>query len=153
RTAVGSFPDSPRALEKTTPRTNATTRARTMGPRRRRISASDRLLVQGEADARADGGDDPEAEHDLGLRPGHHLEVVVQRRHQQDAAAEGLEGEDLRRDRERLDHEYAADDDQQHLGLGHHREGADRAPQPERARVAHEYRRRKGVEPEKADAG
>ena len=90
------------------------------------LLAPDRLLVQREADPRADRGDDPEAEHDLGLRPGHHLEVVVQRRHQQDAAAEGLEGEDLDRDRERLDHEDAADDDQQHLGLGHHRQGADR---------------------------
>ena len=79
--------------------------------------------------------------------------MVVERRHQQDAAAEGLEGEDLDRDRERLDHEDAADDDQQHLGLGHHREGADRAAEAERAGVAHEDRGREGVEPEEADAG
>ena len=56
-------------------------------------------------------------------------------------------------DRERLDHEDAADDDQQHLGLGHHREGADRAAEPERAGVPHEDRGREGVEPEEADAG
>src|SRR5215213_10975361 len=67
--------------------------------------APDRLLVEREADPRADGGDDPEADHDLRLRPRHHLEVMVERRHQQDAAAEGFEGEDLGGDRERLDHE------------------------------------------------
>src|SRR5262245_41017827 len=60
----------------------------------------DRLLVEGEADARADGGDDPEAEHDLRLRPGQQLEVMMDRRHQQDAAAEHLEGGDLERDGE-----------------------------------------------------
>ena len=116
-------------------------------------SAANRLLVQREPDPRADRGDDPEAEHDLRLRPGHHLEVVVERRHQQDPPPEGLESEDLGGDRERLDHEDPADDDQQHLGLGHHREGADRAAEPERAGVAHEDRGREGVEPEEPDAG
>src|SRR5262245_11977211 len=80
-----------------------------------RGSAANRLLVQGEPDPRADRGDDPEPEHDLRLRPGHHLEMMVERRHQQDPAPEGLEGEDLGGNRERLDHEDAADDDQQDL--------------------------------------
>ena len=42
---------------------------------------------------------------------------------------------------------------EQDLGLGHHREPGDRAAEAERAGVAHEDRRREGVEPEEADAG
>jgi hypothetical protein len=53
---------------------------------------------------------------------------------------------------QRLDDEDAAEDDQEHLGLGHHGHGGDRAAQPERAGVAHEDRGRKRVEPEKAHA-
>ena len=55
-------------------------------------------------------------------------------------------------DRQRLDHEDPAEQDQQHLGLGHHREPGDRAAEAERAGVAHEDRRREGVEPQEADA-
>src|SRR5881392_126437 len=79
------------------------------------ISAADRVLVQREADARADRRDDPEAQHDLGLRPGHHLEVVMDRGHQQDAAPEQLETQHLDRDRQGLDHEDPAEDDEQEL--------------------------------------
>src|SRR4051794_33467038 len=67
------------------------------------------LLVEREADRRADGGDDPEAQDDLGLRPRLQLEVVVDRGHLEDALAEGLEGEDLDQHGQRLDHEDAAE--------------------------------------------
>src|SRR3954447_7531910 len=112
-----------------------------------------RLLVDGEADRRADRGHDPEAQDDLGLRPRHQLEVVVDRRHQEHPLAEGLEGEDLDQHAQRLDHEDPAEQDQQDLGARHHRETRDRAAQPERPCVAHEDRRRERVEPQEADAG
>ena len=51
-----------------------------------------------------------------------------------------------------LDHEDPAEQDQQHLGVGHHRQPRDRAAEPERAGVAHEDARREAVEPQKADA-
>src|ERR1700754_1474531 len=92
----------------------------------------DGLLVEREADRRADRGDDPEAQDDLGLRPALELEVMVDRGHLEDPLAEGLEGEDLDQDRQRLDHEDAAEDDQQHLGPGHHRHARDRAAQAQR---------------------
>src|SRR4051794_13431369 len=46
------------------------------------------LLVQREADRAADRRDDPEAQDDLRLRPRHELEMVVDRRHQEDPLAE-----------------------------------------------------------------
>src|SRR5215470_15903680 len=49
-------------------------------------------LQRGEADHRQDGGDDPEAEHDGGLGPALLLEVMMQRRHAEDAPAGHLEG-------------------------------------------------------------
>ena len=51
-------------------------------------SSSDRARSR----SRADRGDDPEAQHDLGLRPGQQLEVVVNRGHQQHPLSEHLEG-------------------------------------------------------------
>src|SRR5215207_8217184 len=60
-----------------------------------RRSAADRVLVQREADAGADRCHDPEAQNDLRLRPGHHLEVVMDRGHQQDPAPEELEAQNL----------------------------------------------------------
>ena len=95
--------------------------------RRRARALGDRLLVEREADRAADRGDDPEAQDDLRLRPGLQLEVVVDRRHQEDPLAEDLEREDLDQHGERLDHEDPAHHDQQHLGLRHHRERRDRA--------------------------
>src|SRR3954447_10331279 len=44
--------------------------------------SADRVLVQREADASTGRRDDPEAQHDLRLRPGQHLEVVMDRGHQ-----------------------------------------------------------------------
>src|SRR6266540_3740117 len=117
-----------------------------------KVALRDRLLVHGEPDRRADRGDDPEAQDDLRLRPAEDLEVVVHRGHQEDPLAEGLEGEDLDEHAERLDDEDAAEDEQELLGLRHHRQAGDRAAEAERAGVAHEDGGREGVEPQKADA-
>src|SRR5918993_681226 len=108
------------------------------------VRSGERLLVEREADRAADRRDDPEAQDDLRLRPRHELEMVVDRRHEEDALAERLEGEDLDQHAQRLDDEDAADEDQQDLGLRHHRESGDRAPESERSGVAHEDRRREG---------
>ena len=67
--------------------------------------------------ARIDG-DDPEADDDGGLRPALLLEMVMQRRHAEDALAGELEGRDLHDHRHRLEHEQAADDGQHDLVLG-----------------------------------
>src|SRR3954470_1498208 len=112
----------------------------------------DGLLVDGEADRGAHRGDDPEAQDDLRLRPPEDLEVVVDRGHQEDPLAERLEREDLQHHAGGLEHEDPAEDDQQLLGLRHHREARDRAAEAERAGVAHEDRRGERVEPQEADA-
>src|SRR3954452_1547721 len=123
------------------------------GGRRMAPMLGDRLLVHREADGRAHGGHDPEAQDDLCLRPAEDLEVVVDGRHEEHALTEGLEGEDLDEDAERLDHEDPAEHDQQLLGLGHHRQAGDRASQPQGPGVAHEDGGREGVEPQEAHAG
>ena len=78
--------------------------------------------------------------------------MVVDRRHQEHPLAEALEGEHLDQHGQRLDHEDAADHEQQELGLGHHGQAGDRPAEAERAGVAHEDRRREGVEPQEPDA-
>src|SRR5579884_1685454 len=69
-----------------------------------------------ERDAEQPGhhADHPEAHRDLRLRPTEQLEMVVERRHLEDALAVGqLEVTDLQDDREGLRHEDEADDRQQ----------------------------------------
>src|SRR5689334_8969489 len=74
-------------------------------------------------------GQNPEAEDDLGFGPALLLEMVVDRRHEEEARARAgaplrpLEPADLEDDRERLHHEDAADDHQRE-GLVDH-EGHD----------------------------
>src|SRR5690606_37794689 len=109
-------------------------------------------LHGGEAGEGQHGRDDPEADHHRRLRPAHLLEVVVDRGHQEDALAGGLEVGDLDHHRGRLDHEQAADDAQHQLVLGGHGDGAERAAEGQRAGVAHEDLGRRGVVPEEADA-
>ena len=64
-----------------------------------------------------------------------------------------LKLEHLQDHRERLDHEDAADEEQQQLDLQHDRHRGDRAAQRHRAGVAHEHLGRERVEPEEADRG
>src|SRR5919204_643775 len=84
-----------------------------------KVALRHRLLVHGEPDRRADRGHDPEAQDDLRLRPAEDLEVMVDGGHQEDALAEGLEGEDLDEHAQRFDDEDAAEDQEQLLGLRH----------------------------------
>src|SRR2546423_2467146 len=117
-----------------------------------RTCSADALAIDREADRAADRGHDPEAQDDLGLRPCAQLKMMVNRRHQKDAFAERLKGDHLDRNGQRLDHEDAAEQYEQQLGLGHHRQARDRSAEAERARIPHEDRRWEGVEPQKADA-
>src|SRR5581483_859457 len=79
-------------------------------------------VVERERQRAEDRAGDPEAHHDLRLGPGLHLEMVMDRRHQERALAEVLEGEDLDHHGERLDQEDPADQEQQDLRLRHDRE-------------------------------
>src|ERR1700712_4835320 len=73
-------------------------------------------LQAGEADEAHQHGDDPETDHDLRLGPAGLLEMVVQRRHLQDAPALAvlalgvLEPAHLRHHRQRFHHEHATHD-------------------------------------------
>ena len=64
---------------------------------------------------------------DLRLRPAELLEMVVDRRHAEDALAGHLERDDLHDDRQRFDNEQAADDDQHNLMLDRNRDRANAA--------------------------
>ena len=80
------------------------------------------------------------------------LEMVVDRRHPEHALAGALVDEHLDDDRQRLEHEQAADDRQHELMVGRDRDRAERAAQREAAGVAHEDRRRRRVEPQEGEA-
>src|SRR5579883_2232655 len=105
------------------------------------------------ADHRQDEGDDPETHDDLRLGPAELLEMMVDRRHAEDALAGHLERSDLHDDRQGFDDEQSADDRQHDLVLDRDRNRAEQAAQGQRAGIAHEYLRRRRVEPEEADAG
>ena len=93
---------------------------RPAGQRRARRHVTGMLLVDREADRGADGRDDPEAQDDLRLRP-------ARARSGGGSGPSGTRacGRSGRRrpgsDAQRLDHEDPAEQDQQHLGLRHHR--------------------------------
>src|SRR5471032_677842 len=118
--------------------------------RKERLIMPSPELQGGEADHRQDGGDDPEAEHDGGLGPALLLEVVMQRRHAEDALAGPLEGQHLHDHRYGLEHEQPAHDGQHELVLDHDRGSAERAADRKRPRVAHEHHGRWCVEPQEA---
>src|SRR6185369_8165337 len=80
------------------------------------------------------------------------LEMVVDRRHQEDTLARALVDQHLDHDRQRLDHEQAADDDQHELVVRRDSNRAESPAEREAARVAHEDRRGRGVEPEEGEA-
>src|SRR5690242_20578506 len=65
---------------------------------------------RGETGERQHHRDDPEADHDLRLGPAELLEMMVDRRHLEEALARELEGGDLHDHGHRLQHEQAADD-------------------------------------------
>src|SRR5688500_1265343 len=105
-----------------------------------------------QAGERQHEADDPEADDDRRLRPAELLEMVVDRRHPEDALAGALVDQDLDDHRQRLDDEQAADDAEHDLVLGGDGDGAERATQSEAAGVAHEDRGGRRVEPEEGEA-
>src|SRR5690242_1050687 len=129
-TPITSAPRSRSASAAATPeRARPTTRYGPGGSGGRKpwLLPTDRELVQREADRGERRGDDPETQDDLRLRPGLQLEMVVNRGHQEHPLAERLKREDLDHDRQRLDHEDPAEQDQQHARVGHDRQARDRA--------------------------
>src|SRR5258707_8348641 len=106
----------------------------------------------GETGHRQDGGDDPEAKDDGGLGPALLLEMMVQRRHAEDAPAGPFVGQDLDDHRYGLEHEQTADDGQHDLVLGDDGDRAQGAADGERAGVAHEHHGGRRVEPHEIKA-
>src|ERR1700733_11129079 len=96
--------------------------------------------------------DDPETNDDLRLGPAELLEMMMDRRHPKHALTGELVRHHLHDDGDRFEHEQAADDGEHDLMLGSDRDRADHAAERERAGIAHEDRRRRRVEPEKAQA-
>src|SRR5579862_3716480 len=96
--------------------------------------------------------DYPEANDNLRLGPAELLEMMMNGRHFENAPAEQLERHHLHDDGHRFEHEQAANHREHDLMLGGDGHCADQAAERERAGVAHEDRRRRCVEPEKAEA-
>src|SRR6266851_1674135 len=107
-------------------------------------------LQSGETGHRQDGGDDPEAEDDGGLGPALLLEMMVQRRHAEEAPAGPFVGQDLDDDRYGLEDEQTADDGQHDLVLGDDGDRAQGAADGKRSGVAHEHHGGRRVEPQEA---
>src|SRR5487761_1387186 len=95
-------------------------------------------LEGGQARDREDRGDDPEADDDRRFLPALLLEMVMERRHAEDAPAGKLKAHDLHDHRNGLEHEEAADDHQNELVLGDHGDDAKSGADRQRAGVAHE---------------
>src|SRR6266404_3533427 len=94
------------------------------------------------------------AKDNLRLFPAHHLKVVMQGCHLEDAPAHSagalrhLKHRYLQHHRDRLDHKYAAHHYQHEFLFGEHGNSADRAADCQAADVAHENFRRRSVKPE-----
>lgn len=110
-------------------------------------------LQGSEAKQREANGNDPETDDHLAFRPALFLEMVMDRRHQEDAPAGALEPEDLDDDRQGFHDEETADDDHDDLVLGGDCDGADQATQRERTRIAHEDGGGRRIKPQKTEAG
>src|SRR5579885_635832 len=108
-------------------------------------------LQGSEARDREDRGDDPEPDDDGGLLPALLLEMMVQRRHAEDALARELVARNLHDHGHGLQHEEAANDRQHDLVLGDDGDHAKRSADRERAGVAHEHHGGRRVEPEKPE--
>src|SRR5580704_5945533 len=97
--------------------------------------------------------DDPEADDDLRLGPAELFEMMVDRRHLEDALSGELERHHLHDHRYRLEHEQSADDGKHDLVLGGDRDRAEHAAERQRAGVPHEDRGWRRVEPKEAQTG
>src|SRR6202521_5340459 len=95
----------------------------------------------------------PEAHDHLRLRPAQQFEVMVNRRHLENALLTQLVGTNLQDHRKRLDNENAANERQQQFLLDHDGYGTNRAAQRQRSDSAHEHFRRMRVVPQKSNRG
>src|ERR1700726_1466591 len=93
-------------------------------------------LERGEAGQRQHHRDDPEPDHDLRFGPAQLLEMVMDRRHPEDALAGELERRHL--------HDLMFD---------RNRDRAKHAAERQRTGIAHEDRRRRRVEPQESQSG
>src|SRR6516225_3791941 len=97
--------------------------------------------------------DQPESDHDRGLGPAEQLEVMLERGHLEDPAPGQLVRPRHDDHREDDDHEQAAQDHEQQLGLCAHGQPGEHAAERDRPGVAHEDLGRRGVPPQEAKAG
>src|SRR5215469_13867822 len=95
-------------------------------------------------------GGNPEADDHLRLAPAQQFEMVMNRRHAENALAPQLERTHLQNDRERFQDKYSADEEKQDLLLDDDGDGPKGAPQRQRADVSHENFRRMRVVPEES---
>ena len=93
-------------------------------------------------------GDDPEANDDPGFRPALELEVMMQRRHAENALAGQLERRHLQDHRNGFHHEHAAHDQEHQLLACDHRHHTQGRAQCEGSDVAHEHLGGISVEPQ-----
>src|SRR5690606_10643977 len=94
-------------------------------------------VEQSQPEGDEESGQDPEADDDRHLCPAQELEVVLERRHPEDAFAGGLEGGDLDDHRERDHDEETAEDDDEQLGAGRDGQAGHRTTERQRAGVTH----------------
>src|SRR5271157_5208372 len=98
-----------------------------------RFSAWLAQLQRGESKECKHQGGDPETHNHLGLTPAQQFEMVVNRRHLENALLAKLVGAHLEDLRQRLNHENAPDKWQQQLLLDDDSHGADRSPEGQRS--------------------
>ncbi len=111
-------------------------------------------LQRRQTEQRENDSHDHEARDHLRLAPAAQLEVVMQRRHAEDALPAGrLEVADLQHDRGGFEQEHAADQHQQQLLLDQDRDDAERGAQRQRSDVAHEDLGGIGVVPKESERG
>src|SRR5262249_13749970 len=92
--------------------------------------------------------DDPESDHDLRFGPAELFEMMMQRRHAEDAFSGELEGGALHDHGDGFQHEQPADHRQHDLMLHRDRDCAEHAAERQRTGVAHEDRGRRRIEPQ-----
>src|SRR5271167_2700458 len=116
------------------------------------IMAVSPQFQRGEPGDRQNPGDDPKPDDDGRLFPALLLEVMVQRRHAEDAPSCHFEARDLNDDRDCLENEQPADDRQHELVLCNDADRPKGSADRQRSRVAHKDHGRWRIEPEETQA-
>src|SRR6202049_1854781 len=102
---------------------------------------------------REDQRRDPEPHDNFRFAPSSQLEMMVQRRHAEDALTRQAERGHLQNHRKRFQHEHAANKKQKDFLLDGHRHHPDGTAERERSDVAHEHFGGMRVVPEKSERG